>query len=88
MGVSNVLKVRGAGMDPVSVVACSWAAAGISKGGTRGMPLVKSCKGYTSVWQSSGGQAWRAAENFFAKALCFCPSPANALWFSAKMLSR
>ena len=28
-----MLKARGAGMDPVSVVACGWAAAGIPKRG-------------------------------------------------------
>ena len=87
-GVSDVHKARGAGMDPVSVTACSWAAAGIPKRGTRGMPLLKSCRGHMSAWQSPSGQAQRAAENFFIKAWHFCPSSAIASWFSAEMPSR
>ena len=31
--MSDVLKARGAGMDPVSVVACSWAVASIPERG-------------------------------------------------------
>ena len=88
MGVSDTLKTRGTGMDPVSVAACSQAVASIPKRGTRRMPPVKSCRGYMSVWWSSGGQAWRAAENFFAKAWLFHPSSAITSWFSAEMLSR
>ena len=83
-----MLKVRGAGMDPVSVVACSWAAAGIPKRGTKGMLPVKSCRGYMSAQQSSDAQVWRAAENSFAKAWHFCPSSAITSQFSAEMLSR
>ena len=80
--------MRGAGIDLASVMACSQAVAGIPKRETRRMVLVKSCKGYTSVWQSSGGQAQRVTENFFAKALCFCPSSATTSQFSPEILSR
>ena len=45
MGVCDALKARGAGMDPVSAMACSWAAAGIPKKGTEGMLPVKNCRG-------------------------------------------
>ena len=62
-----MLEVRGAGMDPVSVMACSWTVGGIPKRGTRGVPLVKSCRGYMSAQQSSSGQAWGAAKDFFVK---------------------
>ena len=41
-----------------------------------------------SAQQSSGGLAWRAAENFFVKAWHFHPSSAITLQFSAEMLSR
>ena len=37
--MSNALEVRGFGMDPVSVMACSWVVAGIPKRGTRGCCL-------------------------------------------------
>ena len=83
-----MLKAGGAGMDPVSCVACSWTVAGIPKRGAEGMPLVKSCRGYMSAQWSSDGQAWRAAENFFVKTWHFCPSHATALCFIADMLSR
>ena len=52
--MSNMLKVRGAGMDPVSVVDCSWAVAGIPKRGAKGVPPAKSCSRYMSDQWSSG----------------------------------
>ena len=88
MGVPNVLKVRGTAMDPVSVVACSWVLAGIPQRGTKRMLPVKNCRGYNSAQQSSGGQAWRTDENFFAKAWHYCPSSATASQFIDEMLSR
>ena len=72
-GVSDMLKARGAGMDPVSITACSWAAAGIPKRAAKEMLLVRSCGGYTSAQHSSDGQAQRATENFFAKGWCLAP---------------
>ena len=51
--MSHTLEVRGAWMDPVSVMACSQAVAGICKRGTKGIPPVKSCRGYMSAQQSS-----------------------------------
>ena len=85
--MSNVLKVRGTGMDPLSVTACSQAVADIPMRETKGMPLVKSCRGHMSTPQCSGGQDWRAAENFFVKAWHFHPSSMIALWSSGEMLS-
>ena len=85
-GVSNALKVKGAGMDPVSVVACSQAVAVTPKRGTKGMTLVKSCWIYVSTQWPSSGETWRATENFFAKAWHFCPSSAITLQLSAEML--
>ena len=72
-----MIEVRGAVMDPVSVTACSQAAAGIPKRGTKGMLPVKNCRGYMSAQQSSGGQAWRTTENLhkslaFLPLLCYC----------------
>ena len=88
MGVSDALVVRGAEMDPVSVMACSLAAAGIPKRGTEGMPLVKNCRGYMSAQWSPSVQAQSTTENFFVKAWHFCPSSAITSLFSAEMLSR
>ena len=85
---SDELEVRGAGMDPVSVTDCSWAAAGIPKRRTMGMAPVKGCRGYMSAQQSSGGQAQRATEKFFVKVWHFHPFAAIASWFSAETLSR
>ena len=58
LGVHNVIKVKSAGMDPVSVMACRQASAGIPKKGAKEMPPARSCSGYTSAQQSSGWQAW------------------------------
>ena len=83
-----MLEAGGTGMDPVSVVACSWPAAGIPKRGAKGPLPAKSCRGYMSVQWSSDGQAWRAAENILTKAWHFHPSSSVTSWFTAEMLSR
>ena len=68
-----MLKAGSTGMDPASVVACGWAAAGIPKRGAKGTSPAKSCRGYMRAKQSSDELAWRVVENFLMKAWCFHP---------------
>ena len=84
----DILGVGGAGIDPASVMACSWAVAGIPKRGEKDAHQLKSCRGYTSAQWSFEGHACRVAESFLIKAWHFCPSFSVSSWFSAEMLSR
>ena len=86
-GIPDTLGMESAGASPLSAMACSWVVTNIPRMVGRGIPPVRSCRGYKSAPWVLGGQAHMAAPKVSTKAWQPHPSSAFTSHSSASTLS-